>query len=60
MCQRDLIKAKKTPEKYGSLRIRVSGFSDYFVNLNDGLQDEIIERTVIKNEIEKQQCSYIR
>lgn len=44
----DLINAKKTPEKYGNLRVRVSGFSDYFVNLNDGLQDEIIERTVIK------------
>ncbi len=41
----DLINAKKTPENYGNLRVRVSGFSDYFVNLNDSLQDDIIDRT---------------
>ena len=29
------------------LRVRVTGFSDYFVNLNGGLQDEIIARTEI-------------
>lgn len=43
----DLINAKKTPEKYKNLRVRVSGFSDYFVNLNAALQDEIITRTVV-------------
>lgn len=42
----DLLNAKKTPDKYKNLRVRVSGFSDYFVFLNDGLQDEIIKRTV--------------
>jgi len=41
----DLINAKETPENYGNLRVRVSGFSDYFVRLNDALQDDIIERT---------------
>lgn len=41
----DLINAQKTPESYKNLRVRVSGFSDYFVNLNEGLQDEIIIRT---------------
>lgn len=41
----DLINAKKTPDKYKNLRVRVSGFSDYFVFLNEGLQDEIIQRT---------------
>lgn len=41
----DLIKAKKTPDKYRNLRVRVSGFSDYFVFLNSDLQDEIIART---------------
>ena len=41
----DLIEAQKTPEKYKNLRVRVSGFSDYFVFLNEGLQDEIISRT---------------
>ena len=41
----DLIHAKQTPDKYKNLRVRVSGFSDYFVFLNEGLQDEIIQRT---------------
>ena len=41
----DLINAKKTPDKYKNVRVRVSGFSDYFVFLNEGLQDEIIQRT---------------
>lgn len=41
----DLEQAKVTPEKYGHLRVRVSGFSDYFVKLNDALQDDIIKRT---------------
>lgn len=41
----DLINAQKTPDKYKSLRVRVSGFSDYFVFLNKGLQDDIIRRT---------------
>ena len=41
----DLIKAKETPDNYKNLRVRVSGFSDYFVKLNDALQDNIIERT---------------
>ncbi len=41
----DLVKAKKTPEDYKNLRVRVSGFSDYFIFLNDALQDEIITRT---------------
>ena len=41
----DLLAAKKTPDEYKNLRVRVSGFSDYFVRLNDALQDDIIERT---------------
>ena len=44
----DLIHAKVTPEDYKNLRVRVSGFSDYFVNLNESIQDEIIERTTQK------------
>ncbi|MEE1280535.1 MAG: pyruvate formate lyase family protein [Oscillospiraceae bacterium] len=44
----DLVKAKQTPEEYKNLRVRVSGFSDYFIFLNDALQDEIITRTVKK------------
>ena len=41
----DLIKAKETPENYGNLRVRVTGFSDYFVKLQESIQDDIIERT---------------
>ena len=41
----DLISAKKTPEEYKHLRVRVSGFSDYFVKLNNAIQDDIIDRT---------------
>ena len=41
----ELIKAKNNPEQYSALRVRVSGFSDYFVKLNECLQDEIIART---------------
>lgn len=44
----DLLNAKVTPEDYKSLRVRVSGFSDYFVKLNESLQDDIIERTAQK------------
>ena len=41
----DLICAKENPESYQNLRVRVSGFSDYFVKLNEALQDDIIART---------------
>jgi formate C-acetyltransferase len=41
----DLIKAKETPDDYKNLRVRVSGFSDYFVRLNSDIQNGIIERT---------------
>ena len=44
----DLVKAKAAPEEYRSLRVRVSGFSDFFVNLEASLQDDIINRTVQK------------
>ena len=41
-----LIDAQKHPEKYPNLRVRVSGFSGYFVRLRKTTQDEIIARTV--------------
>ena len=41
----DLISAKETPEDYKNLRVRVSGFSDYFVRLQESIQDDIIART---------------
>lgn len=41
----DLLAAQKEPEKYENLRVRVTGFSDYFVKLQDSVQRDIIERT---------------
>ncbi len=41
----DLVCAKETPDDYKHLRVRVSGFSDYFVKLNEAIQDDIIART---------------
>jgi len=40
-----LRKAQKEPDKYGSLIVRVAGYSDYFVDLGPELQEEIIRRT---------------
>jgi formate C-acetyltransferase len=40
-----LIDAQKHPEKYSDLMVRVCGYSAYFVDLNKGLQDQIISRT---------------
>jgi len=40
-----LKKAKQNPENYKDLIVRVAGYSDYFVDLVEGLQNEIIERT---------------
>ena len=37
--------AKKHPEKYRDLIVRVAGYSDYFNDLIEPLQDEIIRRT---------------
>ncbi|MCP4398903.1 MAG: formate C-acetyltransferase/glycerol dehydratase family glycyl radical enzyme, partial [bacterium] len=37
--------AKQRPELYRDLIVRVAGYSDYFVELTEGLQDEIIRRT---------------
>ena len=40
-----LLDAKKHPEDYRDLVVRVAGFSAYFVELDPGVQDEIIART---------------
>ncbi len=41
----DLVAAKENPEDYKNLRVRVTGFSDYFVKLTESIQDNLIERT---------------
>ncbi|MEM2015350.1 MAG: glycyl radical protein [Candidatus Methanomethylicia archaeon] len=40
-----LREAQKRPQDFQDLMVRVAGYSDYFVNLPKGLQDEIIART---------------
>lgn len=40
-----LRQARKYPEKYSDLIVRVGGFSTYFTTLSTELQDEIISRT---------------
>jgi len=41
----DLLAAKLEPDKYKSLRVRVSGFSASFVKLDERIQDNVIART---------------
>ena len=41
-----LVDAQRHPEKYPNLRVRVSGYSGYFVKMRREIQDEIIARTV--------------
>ncbi|WP_420643486.1 trans-4-hydroxy-L-proline dehydratase [Candidatus Leptofilum sp.] len=40
-----LRKAQQEPEAYRDLIVRVAGYSDYFCDLSEALQQEIIERT---------------
>lgn len=40
-----LRQAKRTPEKFRDLIVRVGGYSAYFVALSPEIQDEIIART---------------
>jgi formate C-acetyltransferase len=37
--------AKRHPDRYRDLIVRVAGYSDYFCDLPGALQDEIIART---------------
>ena len=45
----ELLDAKVHPENHKNLIVRVGGYSDYFINLNDELQDNVIERSFIGN-----------
>lgn len=44
MSQEELLRAKVAPEKYKNLKVRVTGYSDYFTNLNEAIQDSVIKR----------------
>ena len=43
--RQDLLNAKANPDDYRHLRVRVTGFADYFVKLHEAMQDNIIDRT---------------
>lgn len=43
--QETLLDAKANPEKHADLMVRVAGYSAYFVQLGNAMQDEIISRT---------------
>ena len=45
---KDFIKAQKRPDKYPDLIVRVSGYSAYFNDLNETMQQEVITRTQYK------------
>jgi formate C-acetyltransferase len=45
MSYETLLEAKQNPEKYPELLVRVSGYSAYFKDLNEKMQDELITRT---------------
>lgn len=45
----ELLDAKLHPENHRNLIVRVGGYSDYFVNLDTELQDNVIERSFIGN-----------
>ena len=44
----ELLAAREEPEKYRNLRVRVSGFSEYFNRLYPEMQEEIVNRTTQK------------
>lgn len=44
-----LLEAQKHPENYQNLIVRVAGYSDYFNDLGEDLQNEIINRTEHKD-----------
>lgn len=44
-----LREAQRRPQDFQDLMVRVAGYSDYFVNLPRGLQEEIIARTEHKH-----------
>ncbi len=46
LSQEELLDAQKCPDRHRGLLVRVGGYTDYFVNLSEDLQSNIIARTV--------------
>jgi formate C-acetyltransferase len=44
---KELIEAKKNPDKYPDLMVRISGYTAYFRDLDDHMKDEIINRAIM-------------
>ena len=44
-----LLEAKKNPDAYKDLIVRVGGYSEYFCSLSPELQDAVIARTMFGN-----------
>lgn len=44
-----LLRAQEAPDEYRNLLVRVAGYSDYFVDLDQDHQEEIIARTAQEN-----------
>ncbi|MGI6724608.1 MAG: pyruvate formate lyase family protein [Christensenellales bacterium] len=40
-----LLEARKHPEQYRDLVVRIGGYSDYFINLSEAMQEEVLLRT---------------
>ena len=40
-----LVDAQENPDKHANILVRVCGYSSYFVDLNTGMQDQIVHRT---------------
>ena len=45
----ELLDAKIHPENHRNLIVRVGGYSDYFVNIGEELQNNVIERTLLES-----------
>jgi len=43
----ELLDALEHPESHGDLIVRVGGYSDYFIKLDRGLQENVLARTVL-------------
>ncbi len=46
LSREELLDAKVHPENHRNLIVRVGGYSDYFINLSNELQDNVITRTM--------------
>ncbi len=46
--KQQLLEAQQFPEKHRDLIVRVAGYSAYFIDLNKGVQDDIVRRMEVR------------